>query len=317
MAELTDSLDQLTKRVEQLEARNAELEATLAERPPSETASERFNRRRLLRLGGVAAAAGAGAVLMRPGVAGAAQGNMQFGADNAAVTDGTGLSSSNGTDTLHVTNTGTGEVVNATQSNAANTTQALHGVNDGTDVNCAGVWGEITDAASEGVGVVGTGYDGAGVLGSSAGIGPGVWAVAGNSNALYALSLDPNLDPSIEAYQGGTGMAIYGHVENALGTKPAVEGRTIGTGNGVYGAIANTASKGSATKGATTGKGAGIEGASSLGVGGKFSGKAGQLYLVPGSGSTHPTSSAAGVFYVDHSGRLWYCRGGTTWKQLA
>ncbi len=41
---------------------------------------------------------------MRPSIAGATTGAMQFGQDNDAGADATGLTSSNSTDTLHVTN---------------------------------------------------------------------------------------------------------------------------------------------------------------------------------------------------------------------
>jgi hypothetical protein len=68
-------------------------------------------------------------------------------------------------------------------------------------------------------------------------------------------------------------------------------------------------------KGQTSGKGSAIEGVSAHGVAGKFSGPV-PLYLVPRSTKGHP-SAAAGVFVVDHSGNLWYCKGGSTWKQLA
>jgi hypothetical protein len=39
--------------------------------------------------------------------------------------------------------------------------------------------------------------------------------------------------------------------------------------------------------------------------------------LAPGTLSTHPASGATGDLYLDKSARLWFCKGGTTWKQLA
>jgi hypothetical protein len=38
--------------------------------------------------------------------------------------------------------------------------------------------------------------------------------------------------------------------------------------------------------------------------------------LVPGPGA-HPSRGEAGDLYVDAAGRLWFCRGGPDWKQLA
>lgn len=41
------------------------------------------------------------------------------------------------------------------------------------------------------------------------------------------------------------------------------------------------------------------------------------MKLQPGSPATHPTTGQAGDLYVDKSIRLWFCKGGTAWKQLA
>jgi hypothetical protein len=79
----------------------------------------------------------------------------------------------------------------------------------------------------------------------------------------------------------------------------------------------NSGSAASAVLGATTGKGAGIEGFSANGVGAKLTGKTAQMYLVPSTAASHPTSSARGVVFVDKYGRLWFCKGGTSWVQLA
>jgi hypothetical protein len=38
---------------------------------------------------------------------------------------------------------------------------------------------------------------------------------------------------------------------------------------------------------------------------------------VPSSRSTHPSSGALGDLFLDKSGRLWFCKGGTTWVKLA
>ncbi len=51
--------------------------------------------------------------------------------------------------------------------------------------------------------------------------------------------------------------------------------------------------------------------------GGVFGGKAAQVRLQPSGAATHPTSGDAGDLFVDKSHRLWFCKGGTTWKQLA
>jgi len=42
-----------------------------------------------------------------------------------------------------------------------------------------------------------------------------------------------------------------------------------------------------------------------------------QLRLQPSTLGTHPASGQAGDLFVDASKRLWFCQGGTVWKQLA
>ena len=72
MNDIAAALQQLSARVEALEAENAQLRAEAAGTPgPSRTMS----RRGLLRLGGAAAAAATGAVLLRPAAAGATPAN--------------------------------------------------------------------------------------------------------------------------------------------------------------------------------------------------------------------------------------------------
>ena len=39
--------------------------------------------------------------------------------------------------------------------------------------------------------------------------------------------------------------------------------------------------------------------------------------LSPSTAASHPDSGAAGDLFVDKTGRLWFCKGGATWKQLA
>ena len=81
-----------------------------------------------------------------------------------------------------------------------------------------------------------------------------------------------------------------------LGFAPALSGNT----KGVYG----------------TGI-VGVRGESSSGRGGVFIGTAAQVRLSPSSASSHPVSGSKGDLFVDTSGRLWFCKGATTWHQLA
>jgi hypothetical protein len=52
------------------------------------------------------------------------------------------------------------------------------------------------------------------------------------------------------------------------------------------------------------------------GRGGVFGGSAAQLRLMPGS-TAHPASGQLGDLFLDDSGALWFCKGDTTWKQIA
>ena len=63
--------------------------------------------------------------------------------------------------------------------------------------------------------------------------------------------------------------------------------------------------------------GTGISAFSGSGRAGMFEGKAAQIRLVPASASGHPHSGHAGDLLVDKHARLWFCKGGTSWHQLA
>jgi hypothetical protein len=137
---------------------------------------------------------------------------------------------------------------------------------------------------------------------------------AGSATRRHAAN---NAGPAIDARQDGSGDGLYSHVENAANPNRAVFGRTVGTGIAVVASVANENSNATAAKGTTVGSGPGVEGSSRLGVGGKFSGATAQIQLVPSPASGHPAAGMAGQLFVDHASRLWFCRGGTDWQQLA
>jgi hypothetical protein len=260
MPNLETDVRELSRRVADLETENARLKAERGPRPA------RFDRRGLLRLGGAAAAVGAGSVLLRPSAAGASVANLQYGTTNNAGTDGTTLTSSVGSGAFHI-------------------------INSGTDINGAAVYGEMTDPAAQGWGVVGLGFEGGGVQGSSGGSGPGVLAIAGSGNAIVANSDSNNSDVCVSIEHDGTGIAVVASITDA-------------------------SSKATSIRATSAGFGAALEGSSAHGYGARLSGAL-QLRLIPGSASTHPHSGSPGVLFVDHSARLWYCKGGTSWHQLA
>jgi hypothetical protein len=319
MADLQEQLETLTRRLESLEQQNADLREQLADEPAPKRS---FDRRGLLRLGGAAAAIGAGSVLLRPGVAGATTGAMQFGADNAAAADSTGLDSSNTTNTLHVTNTATGAGSNGAvallghMTDPSNQGTAIHGINDGF---ADAIVGEVTSGSvsANGSGVVGYGIDFGGVIGVTSGAGPGVGGISFGTGPGVSGATSSGVD-GVEAWSddGATGRALFAHVDNPANARQAAYALTLGTGNAVLGSISHSTSTATAVKGTTNGRGAGVEGASHAGFGGRFSGAV-QVLLVPSSASSHPAGGARGALFVDRYGRLWFCKGGTSWKQLA
>jgi hypothetical protein len=107
---------------------------------------------------------------------------------------------------------------------------------------------------------------------------------------------------------------------------------TSGYAQGVQGTTNSPA--GYATTGWATAKGTGVIGVSAAtfpnpappntgvyghagnGRGVVAQGGKAQLRLVPSSAITHPSRGAAGDLFLDKSHRLWFCKGGATWRQI-
>ncbi|HTL85925.1 MAG TPA: hypothetical protein VL856_12125 [Acidimicrobiia bacterium] len=289
MDNLAAAVEELAARVSALEKENAELRAERAPAPERNPVS----RRNALRLGGLAAGAAAGTMLLRPTAAHATTANLQFGADNDAGVDDTSLTSSNPNQTLEVLNSGNGEALKAHTSNAADTQPTAHFVDDGFG---GALFAECTslDEDNSTPAIIGEAVNG-GVVGFTDGSGAGV---SGFGDA-------------------GTGPGVGAAIFTSSATNNALESVHFGKGRAVYAQILNSDSSANSVAGTTTGTGAGISGTSSKGVGGKFSGKTAQVLLSPSTASSHPTTGSAGALFVDKSHRLWYCKGGTSWKQLA
>ncbi len=87
-----------------------------------------------------------------------------------------------------------------------------------------------------------------------------------------------------------------------------------GTGPGTIG---QNTKNGKGASGVAPGTGSGVYGQSDMGRGGLFYGLKAQVRLQPTASASHPHSGQAGDLYVDHNHRLWFCKGGTNWKQIA
>ena len=60
----------------------------------------------------------------------------------------------------------------------------------------------------------------------------------------------------------------------------------------------------------------GVYGIGVNGHGGVFKGDKAQLRLIPSTATKHPVTGAMGDLFLDARGRLWLCKGGTTWALL-
>ncbi len=216
-----------------------------------------------------------------------------IGAAAAVIAPPAAAGAGTSTDTVHVTYSGPGDAI----------------------------LGEAAKPQGTGCGVRGIAVGGAGVSGTTRGDGPGVRADVdrgAHGSALLAFTGErANTAPTAEVRQWGFGDAVYAHIENAESSGRAIFGRTVGVGIAMVASVANEHSAATAAKGITAGTGPGVEGSSAHGVGGRFEGSTAQVQLVPSAAGAHPAVGAPGQLFVDRSNRLWYCNGGSTWKQLA
>lgn len=240
------------------------------------------SRRALLGAGLAAIAATVAGALGRPTAATAAEPSVTLGQDNAALTP--------------TTITTTDRI-------------AIHGISGsdagvvGSSTSSVGVWGIVNSAGSA---VRGT-------SGATAGFTAGVWGDVSSPGGVGAFGRNLATTGLAIGAQGTssspTGLALVGWAD-AGGV--AVIG--FSGGPGFPAAPRKTGVHGRADQ---DGSSVGVNGSSANGRGGLFAGKLAQLRLVPSTATTHPSSGVRGDLFVDKSGRLWYCKGGTAWSQLA
>jgi hypothetical protein len=200
----------------------------------------------------------------------------------------------------------------------------------GNSQNADGLFGEslraigVRGRSAHGTGVRGVSTDDVGAGGfTSSSTQPGVFGVAlfsGTGVQGYSSLDETNFQPPAAPPQTG----VYGYADQAASSIGVKGESTVGrgvvgvatTGSGVFG----RARTGNGVVGHTI-AGTGVVGTSSEGVGGRFSGREAPMNLVPANFPTHPGGGHTGDFYVDSSGRLWFCKQGSeglaVWKQLA
>jgi hypothetical protein len=119
------------------------------------------------------------------------------------------------------------------------------------------------------------------------------------------------------------GSGVYGYVTSLAGV--GVDGRNANGGVALRGYTSTTNEAlssylepigvhGIANHGS---RAVGVYGESDTGRGAYFYGPVAQVRLSPANQKHHPASGARGDLFVDSTGRLWFCKGGTTWHQLA
>ncbi len=253
-----------------------------------------FSRRSLMRRGGVAALAGLGA---------AAAGGLLVAAPVTA-TDNTTLAG--------------GTVNTTTQPTAI----AVSDDSGGAAVYGFGITDHGLGAFPESAGIAGHGhnaYDDA-VLGYHDNGGVGVRGIAdeahgigvyGTADALDGVGVKGSSDG--DSGVGVSGKASVGTgVQGTSGPPSAILIEFGGSG------VAGYSSIGPGIVGYSTHQ-VGVLGFGPL-VGGSFVGGDAQINLRAGGRTTHPARGTRGDFYVDKSGRLWFCRTGgkhSVWHQLA
>ncbi len=153
---------------------------------------------------------------------------------------------------------------------------------------------------SGGTGVLGEGTSGGtGVRGAATGGGIGV---LGNSDTYRAVV-------GVTSAATGRTVGVMGESFSTAGT--GVRGWAAGGGTGVFGYSGSSFPSGDPPANVA------VYGRSADGRGGVFNGKAAPIRLIASTAASHPASGMLGDLFLDANKRLWFCKGGTTWQQLA
>jgi hypothetical protein len=147
--------------------------------------------------------------------------------------------------------------------------------------------------------------------------GPGVHAMSGYDGTagrfpaavIGEVSLPDSASIIGNNYAGsGTAQGVQGTSDSPKGL--GVTGLARKNGTAVLGASGPDFPTGVPAK-------TGVYGYAQNGRGGVFEGKTAQLRLVPSTAASHPSSGSIGDLFLDKNKRLWFCKGGTSWKQIA
>jgi hypothetical protein len=196
------------------------------------------------------------------------------------------------------------------------------------DVEAVGVGTALWGGAVQAEGVVGNSHTGIGVLGQS-GSGSGVTGRSphigvtgrstGKSNEHYGVYGESKSPTARGVFgrsisdAGGTGAWGQADAPGGVGLRGLAWNAKGGTGGYGTGVIGSSGSQSWPAPIANTG----VLGVGRHGRGGVFKGDKAQVRLIAAPTATHPASGSMGDLYLDINARLWFCKGGTTWKQIA
>ena len=195
-----------------------------------------------------------------------------------------------------------------TLANNTNNVTALRGINNQDGIG-------VTGFSASYRGVYGSSLDGTGVAGESEEGPYGVHARALGTTGLKVGVFGEGYSPGGVAMLGNN-YATSGNAEGVQGTTDSPTGwATVGWARANGAAVVGASGPDFPSAGVPSKTG--VFGYSQNGRGGVFRGPTAQARLMPTGATTHPSSGAAGDLYVDKNHRLWFCKGGTSWKQLA
>jgi hypothetical protein len=184
---------------------------------------------------------------------------------------------------------------------------------DVLDLRATGRGSAILASSEEDSAIRGNGVNGAGVEGTSFTL-EGVVGLSVSGVGVSGRSEHNGVSSVYGSKIAATGPSILGENTEPTNGYAAVYGLTNGSGPGLLG---ENTKAGNGASGVARGTGSGVYGQSDNGRGGTFVGKKAQIRLNPSAAVTHPTTGYKGDLFVDTSGRLWFCKGGTNWVQLA
>jgi hypothetical protein len=175
-----------------------------------------------------------------------------------------------------------------------------------------GVTGWAYSATGSNFGVYGhsTSSDGTGVLGVVTASTGGTVGVQGRTASPTGIGVNGSATaPS------GTAVGLYGHAVSPDGRALLADGRAEVTGPLRVAGRTTVTRVDAARLVARSSSVAAVDARSTASRGAVLDGKVAPLRLLPRS--ARPSKGSSGDLFVDDQNRLWFCKGGTAWKQLA